>query len=105
MKKFAITLTALGLTLLATCDVLDPARWGAMKVLVTNAEGAPMADVSVAIWDTDQVRRGGETNDRGIWIQQDLRKGNYRVEAGAVSKTCHVKAAELQECILVVRER
>ena len=105
MKKFAVALTVLGLTLFAACDVLDPPRWGAMEVTVTNADGAPVAKMAVAIWDTDQVRRGGETNDRGIWIQQDLRKGNYRVEAGAESKTCHVKAAELQECKLVVQER
>ena len=105
MKKFAVALTVLGLTLFAACDVLDPPRWGAMEVTVTNADGAPMADVSVAIWDTDQVRRGGETDAAGVWVQQDLRKGNYRVEAGAESKTCHVKAAEMQECILVVRER
>lgn len=103
MKKFAITLTVLAL-LTAACDVLDPPRWGSMTVLVTDEADQPVAGVAVTIWDSEQIKRGGETNDAGIWREPNLRKGHYRVEAeGANDETCRVEARETNRCRLIVK--
>ena len=101
MKKFAITLISLAL-LTAGCDVLDPPRWGSMTVLVTDEANQPVAGVTVSIWDADQIKREGETNDAGIWSEPNLRKGHYRVEAEGSTETCRVKARETNQCRLVV---
>ncbi len=103
-KPFAVTLTALSLALFtANCDILDPPRWGAMEVTVTDQDRQPVAGATVARWDADQVRREGATNADGVWVDPNVRKGHYRIEtAGAAPVTCHVKGRETAQCRLVV---
>ncbi|MCY4400328.1 MAG: carboxypeptidase-like regulatory domain-containing protein [Gemmatimonadetes bacterium] len=116
-KKFAVTLTVLGLVALvsANCEILDPPQWGAMEVLVTDEHDEPLADVAVARWDADQRRRSGKTDKNGVWVDRNVRKGNYRIEAvgryteddqlepvSARPSACSVKAREKAQCRLIV---
>ena len=104
MRKFAVIPTALVLALFtANCDILDPPRWGAMEVLVTDQDSQPVAGAVVARWDANQVKREGETGADGVAFFPNVRRGDYRVEtAGAAPATCHVKGRETAQCRLVV---
>ena len=104
MKKIIPLLTLSLVIAAAGCDhLLPPAEMsGALEVVVTDQDDQPLAKVPVAIWFSDGRKRSGETDKDGMYLQEHLVRGSYRVEVAGQSESCFVQEREVTQCPFVV---
>lgn len=103
-KTTALLLLTLSLvTATAACGLLPPDELsGVLKVVVTDEDGQALADVPVAIWTPDNRKSGGNTGNDGVYTQQHLRKGSYRVDVSGQSESCVVRERQTTQCPFTV---
>ena len=103
MKKI-IPLLILSLVIATTgCFLLEPPEMsGALRVVVTDQDDQPLAKVSVAVWFSDGQKHGGDTDKDGVYLQQHLVRGSYRVEVAGQSESCYVQERTVTQCPFVV---
>src|SRR5689334_9467081 len=73
---------ALGLLAAGTLHAQQATTTGAVRGVVTGADGAPLASVTVSATDAETgVRRGGQTDAAGRYQIPFLNPGRYTVRA------------------------